>query len=69
MMFKTSVPTAMKIQHVSNTEVTQLIYFREIIAVYSENHMKLINTLCGKHAELLDVKAGGTYTYHCVLKG
>jgi hypothetical protein len=30
--------------------------FKEIIVVYSENHMKLINTLCGQKAELLIVK-------------
>jgi hypothetical protein len=34
--------------------------FKEITAVYSENHMKHINTLCGQNAELLIIKAGGT---------
>jgi hypothetical protein len=38
--------------------------FREIITV-SENHMKPI--FYGQNAEL-NVKAGGTYSYHCVLK-
>jgi hypothetical protein len=38
--------------------------FKEIIAVYSENHMKSINTQCGQNAELLIDKAGGTYCYH-----
>jgi hypothetical protein len=38
--------------------------FEEIIVVYSENHMKPINTLCGQNAELLIVKAGGTRIYH-----
>jgi hypothetical protein len=42
--------------------------FREIIAVYSENHMKPINTLCGKNAELLTVKAGGAYSYRWALQ-
>jgi hypothetical protein len=32
--------------------------FREIIAVYSENLQKPINTLCGQNAELLIVKVG-----------
>jgi hypothetical protein len=32
----------------------------EIIAIYSENHMKPVNSLSGKNAELI-VKAGGTY--------
>jgi hypothetical protein len=38
--------------------------FKGIITVYSENHMKPMNTLCGQKAELLNVKAGGTYNYH-----
>jgi hypothetical protein len=33
--------------------------FREMMAVHSQNHMKLINTLCGRNAELLLVKEGG----------
>jgi hypothetical protein len=33
--------------------------FREIIIVYSENHMKPIITPCGQSAEFLNVKAGG----------
>jgi hypothetical protein len=28
-----------------------------------------MNTVCGQNAELLTVKAGGTYSYHWVLKG
>jgi hypothetical protein len=42
--------------------------FKETIAVYSETHTKPI-TFCGQNAELLNVKAGGLYSYHCVLKG
>jgi hypothetical protein len=44
--------------------------FREIIDVYSENHTKPINTLCGQNKELLTVKAGGmlTYSYHWALR-
>ena len=30
--------------------------YREIIAVCSEIHTKHINTLCGQHVELLNVK-------------
>jgi hypothetical protein len=32
---------------------------RDIIAVYSENHTKLINTLCGQTAKIINVKIGG----------
>jgi hypothetical protein len=32
--------------------------FKETIAVYSENHTKHINTLCGQNPELLNIKVG-----------
>jgi hypothetical protein len=38
--------------------------YREIIAVCSEIHIKLINELCGQNAELLNVKPGVTYNDH-----
>jgi hypothetical protein len=38
--------------------------FKEIIALYSENHMKPVSTLCGQNAELLIVKAGSTYSHY-----
>jgi hypothetical protein len=38
--------------------------FKKTDAVYSENHMKLINTFCGQNSKLLIVKASGTYSYH-----
>jgi hypothetical protein len=40
-----------------------------MIAVYSENYTKYINTLHRQNTELLDVKAGGTYKYRSALKG
>jgi hypothetical protein len=30
--------------------------FKEIIAAYSENHKKPINTLCGESADVMNVK-------------
>jgi hypothetical protein len=39
-----------------------------MIAVYSDNHTKAVNTLCGQNVELPIVKAGGTYTYQWALK-
>jgi hypothetical protein len=42
---------------------------REIIAVYCGSYAEHVNTLCGWKAEFVDVTAGGTYCYHCVLKG
>jgi len=35
---------------------SQLMLYREIIAVCSEIHTKHINTLCGQNEELLKVK-------------
>jgi hypothetical protein len=46
-----------------------LMFFNKIIAVYSEDHTKPINTLSGQNAELLMVKGGDTYSYHWILKG
>ena len=42
--------------------------YGEINAVCSEIHTKHINTLCGQNVELLNVKNGGTYSEHWVLK-
>jgi len=42
---------------------------REIIAVYSEIHIKHINTLRGQNVEMLNVKPGGTYSNHWAVKG
>jgi hypothetical protein len=42
--------------------------FRETITVYYENHMKPTNTFSGENAELLNVRAGGTYSYHWAWK-
>jgi hypothetical protein len=39
--------------------------FKDIIAVYSENHKKPINT----NAALLIVIVDGTYSYHLALEG
>jgi hypothetical protein len=43
--------------------------FGKTVAVYCENHTEHTNTLCGHNAEFWCVKAGGTYSDHCVLKG
>jgi hypothetical protein len=43
--------------------------YREIIAVCSQIHTKHINTLCGQNVEFVNVKPGGTYSYHWALEG
>jgi hypothetical protein len=52
-----SVRTSKKTQHFSITKTNWFVLFKEIIAVYSDNHAKSINT----NSELLVVKAGSTY--------
>jgi hypothetical protein len=42
--------------------------FREIIAVYCENHVEHINTLCGQSVGIYNIQVGGMYAYHCALK-
>jgi hypothetical protein len=42
---------------------------KEIIAVYYDSRTKPVDTFCGQDAEFLNVKVGGTYIYHYVLKG
>jgi hypothetical protein len=50
-------------QWVSFTNTNRLRLFREIIAVYSENHMKL--TAFGSNVER-NINPNGTYSNHCV---
>jgi hypothetical protein len=55
MLFKNSVRTSKRRPHLTITTINWLTLFKEIIAVYSENHTKPINT----NAALLTVKADG----------
>lgn len=48
-------------------KITCLTQHKEITPVYSENDKIPIKTLW-VNAELLNVKIGGTYSYHSVLK-
>jgi hypothetical protein len=44
MLFKNSVRTSKRTPHFTITEINWLTLFKEIIAVYSENHTRPINT-------------------------
>jgi hypothetical protein len=68
-IFKNSVRTAKKTLHFTITKINWLTLFKEIIAVYSENHMKPIHIFCMQNAELLIIKAGSTYISHWAFKG
>jgi pantothenate kinase len=65
MMFKNSVRTAKKTPPLTVTKINRLTLFKEIIAVYCENHIKQTHT-----EELPIVKAGGTFygSYHWLFK-
>jgi hypothetical protein len=67
-IFKKSVLASKTSQHISMTTVNWLMLFKEIIAVYSENHAKPINTLCGHNSELSNVKVAGACSKHYALK-
>ena len=48
-----SVPRS---KHTPSLRTSQLILYREIMAVCSEIHTKHINTVCGQNVEMLNVK-------------
>jgi len=63
-MFIQSVPRS---KHcVSVIQTSQLMLYREIVAVCSQIHT---NTPCGQNVELLNGKPGGKYSGHWDLKG
>jgi hypothetical protein len=67
---KNSVPNSQRTRCFFIMRSNQLRLFMEIIAIFCGNHMEHIKTLCGKqNSEFLAVKARGTYSYHCHLKG
>jgi hypothetical protein len=68
-ILKSKVRTAKKTQHFTNTKINWFTLFKEIIAVNSKKHMKVIHTHSGQNTKLLNIKAGGTYNYHLALKG
>jgi hypothetical protein len=45
-------------------KISCLILVKEIIAVYSENHMEPVDTLNGQNTASLYVKVGGIYAFH-----
>jgi hypothetical protein len=69
-VFKNPVRTAKKTQLFTITKINWLTLFKEITAVYTENHTKPINTLlCKQNTEVLIVNIRGTYSYHWAVKG
>jgi len=46
MSFKNSVRTSKRTPHFTITKINWLTLFKKIIAVYTENHLKHMNTEC-----------------------
>jgi len=46
MISKNSVRTSKRTQHFVITKINWLMLFKEIIAVYTENHTKRVSTMC-----------------------
>lgn len=42
--------------------------FKQMIALYAENHTKLITAFYGKIKEIMNAEVGGTYIYQCTVK-
>jgi hypothetical protein len=63
------VPTSQKTHLISITKPNRLMLFREIFAVYCENHTKHINILWSKCMVFFNINPGGTCSYHCALQG
>jgi hypothetical protein len=59
--------TAQQTCCVSVIKTSQLMLYREIIAVCSEIHTKHINTLYGQNVEFVNFKPCGTYSDHWAL--
>jgi hypothetical protein len=55
----------LKTHHHSNNQPVNTVREKKI-AVCCENHAEHINTLCGQNAVFFNVKACGTYSYHCI---
>jgi hypothetical protein len=64
-IFKNSLRTSKRTPHFTITKINWLTLFKEMIAVYSENHTRPINTKW----KLLIGKASGIYSHHSSLKG
>jgi hypothetical protein len=61
--------TSQETHYVPAIETNRLMLFGETVAVYCENHMEHINTLCGQNADFWCVKAGRTFIDRSALKG
>jgi hypothetical protein len=69
MRFKNSVPSSKKTPCTSVARIGWLMQFNQYYYVYSEDHLKCINTFRRQNAELVNVKAYYAQSYYRALKG
>ena len=67
---KLNIQSVPRSKHTAGSVIktSQLMLYREIIAVCSVIHAKHINTLCGQNAECPNVKPGVTHSSHLPLR-
>jgi hypothetical protein len=63
---KNSVPTSQKSHSVSIVEMNQPVLFRQIVAVYCENHYE--TSTLWQSAWFFNVKTRGAYSWQCAFK-
>jgi hypothetical protein len=59
---------AKKTQYFIFTKISEMMLLKVVIPVYTDHHTKYINTLYGQNVELLIIKLGGIYSYHCSVR-
>jgi hypothetical protein len=66
--FKVSFAAAQRKTFIDFKRTNWLVRFREKLIALCSNNRRNAKIICGQNSELLNVKACGTYSYHCVLK-
>jgi hypothetical protein len=64
-----SVPVPQRTESMPTIKTNQLMPLGKVTAIYSENHTKYINALCGQNSSFVNVSVDGAYSYHWALKG
>jgi hypothetical protein len=59
-MYNSPFRTSQETHYISATETNRLMLFREIIAVYCEDHMEHTDTICGQDVWFSNGKADET---------
>lgn len=68
-VFRRLVSMSQKTQCLSITKANWLMLDRDIICVYSENHMNSVHTLYRQNSDSFNVESADIYSNHNALKG